>query len=199
MKTHMNEEMKKKLQERIAKKREEERQNEIDRRLEEFMREYGLFYLSDELDTVVFYNKQTGAMLNPLHDMPARGEAYVEWLRSQNQMFADHHDRVAVSQFVQDWACLDKLSRVQFLAKNVDNFDGNHGLWLVALDDSECAILQKAEPVDVYNHLSGTDCIEGVRNLFDAKRDILQKHGVDVGEVYQHGSVPSPAPRLRAA
>lgn len=201
----MNYEMTKRLQHRIEMKREHDRRqaemDEIQRRLDEFMKHYGLFYLSDEADTVVFYNRQTRSMISPLHDMPGRGEDYVSWHRSQNQMFADHHDRVAVSQFVQDWACLDKLSRVQFLAKNVDNFDGNHGLWLVALNDKECEILQKADPRDVYNHLAGTDAIEGVRDLFDAKRDILQKHGIDMGEVHQHGSVHSPAPRptLRAA
>ncbi|WP_139975207.1 hypothetical protein [Ochrobactrum sp. CGA5] len=194
----MNEAMKARLQQRIEMKRAEDHQNDLNRRLEEFLRDYGLFYLSDEENSIVFYNRNTKTMISPLHDTPLQGEDYVAWLRSQNQMFASHHDRVAVSQFVQDWACLDKLERVQFLAKNVDNFDGNHGLWLVSMSDRECAILQNADPADVYNHLAGTDCIEGVRDLFDAKRDILEKHGIDMNEVYQQGSVSAPAPRPMA-
>lgn len=197
----MNEAMKARLQQRIATKRAEDHQNDLNRRLEEFLRDYGLFYLSDDENSVVFYNKQTKTMVSPLQDAPLQGEEYVSWLRSQNQMFASHHDRVAVSQFIQDWACLDKLERVQFLAKHVENFDGNHGLWLVALNDRECEILQNADPADVYNHLAGTDCIEGVRDLFDAKREILEKHGIDMNQVYQNGSLSAPAlrPMARAA
>ena len=166
--------------------------NILRQRIEQMQAEKRRQDILDLLDGQSFAVFEDGRFGDPMSHMMAHdyeAETKESWMRTLRETFADHHDKVRVAAFTQEWAGLDKESRQKLVDENSNLFHPARASWLKGLSSTDCEILQLIEPWQVYYHLSSDEPIVGLQLFQEAE---MATQGIDA-------DLPSPAPSFAKA
>lgn len=145
-------------------------------RISKFFDDYTLINEDDEFGSFAFQNKQTGDSFNPFYTMPGTGETYEAFRRRELSELKHVEDLQRMTGFVKDWSGLNRADRLDVISKNINAFDQDKGLWLTALTDKECKLIQQSSPDQIYLMMSGLENIDGVRTKHETRKDMMRKH-----------------------